>query len=110
MLRGPIQRAREPRAAVQLTGVAISRVPVGCRCAQVGVHSTPGPVFFEPRAIPRPFAQQCLVRKLYLPIADGQQASVGQLGKDRASSVDAVQLGGRYPAANERSILPAGQP
>ena len=74
------------------------------------VEASPDPVFLEPRAVPRPLAQQRLVRELDLPIADGQKASIRQLRKNGSRAGDALELAEGHPAARQRSILAAGEP
>src|ERR1035437_9737240 len=99
MLRGPVQRAGEPRAAVQLAWVATTCVPLTCAAHEVSVQAPPDPVFLEPRAVARPLAQQRLMRDLYFFVADGQQASVGQCREHALGAVDSLELGERHAAA-----------
>ena len=103
VLRRPIQRGREPSAAVQLAGVATARVPVACGRGQVRVQAAADPVFLEPRAVARPLAQQRLVRELDLAVADGQQASVGQRRQHGPRAVDALELARAAPGGGRAS-------
>ena len=45
------------------------------------------------------------MRELDLTIADGQQASVGQLRQNRPRTVDALKLAQRHPAAGYTDLL-----
>src|SRR5947209_4643768 len=67
-------------------------------------------ILLEPAAIPRPLTQQRLMRELDLTIADGQQASIGQLRQNRTRTLDALKLVQRHPPAGERPALAACEP
>ena len=47
--------------------------------------------------------------ELHLVVADGQQASVGQLGDDSAATIDSLELAERDSLAHERVGLTAGE-
>ena len=65
---GPVERRGEPRAAVELAGVAAAGLPLARRVDQVLVEAPALGVLLEPAAQARPFAQQRLVRDLERPL------------------------------------------
>jgi len=64
MLRCPVERGGETRAAVELAAVAALLVPLSGCVHQVHVQVAAVGVLLEPVAQPRPFAQERLVGNL----------------------------------------------
>ena len=62
----PFQRRGQPRAAVELAGVAAAGVPLACGVSELVVQAAALGVLLEPAAQARPLAQQRLVRDLDL--------------------------------------------
>jgi hypothetical protein len=99
----PVERGREARAAVEPAGVA----RVGVPCARVGAEAAmQAPalgVLGQPRAQPRPLAQQRLVRDFDGAVGDRQQPAVGQVLDHLGALVP--ELGQRDPAAHDGAAL-----
>ena len=93
----PLERGREPRAAIELARVAARRVPVACGVGQVAVQPATLRVLLEPAAKARPLAQQRLVRDLHLVLADRDQALARQHVQDGSG---VAELPDRHPRAD----------
>ena len=74
--RGPVERRGEPRAAVELAGIAATRLPLARRLDQVLVEAATLGVLLEPCPKPRPLAQQRLVSDLDGPLICGHEPAV----------------------------------
>ena len=64
VLRRPVERRGQRRAAVEGAGLASFGVPDARGLAQVAVQAAAGDVLVEPAAQARPLTQECLVRDL----------------------------------------------
>ena len=104
----PIGRPDQPRAAVQLAGVAPARVPAARRLGQVTVHAAPVGVLVEPRPQARPLAQQRLVRDLDLALADRDQAVAREHRQDVVDVARQVARSARARARRRRRRGAAG--
>ena len=78
----PLERGRQPRAAVQVAGIAASASQARAASPSWRCSRRPSRILVQPAAQPRPFAQQRLVRDLDRAVADRQQAAVGEPGDD----------------------------
>ena len=97
-----LQRDRQPRAAIEVAGIAPSFVPVARGVGKVALHPAALRVLLEPAAQARPLTQQRLVRDLDRSCAHREQPSVGehpQHGLDVLIAL-AFELGQRDPPAN----------
>ena len=107
----PVERGGQPRAAVELAGVAAARVPLARRDAEVVVQAPALDVLLEPFAQARPLAQQGLVGDLRLLAADGHEPAVGQRGEHLRGARRALELGERdAPAHGGVALADPGQP
>ena len=98
---GPVERSRQPGAAVELARVAARGVPVAGGLHQVLVQAESLGVLLQPGPEPRPLAEQRLVRDLHRAVGDGHEPAVGQ-GRERRRGVRVtvgVELGDGAPAA-----------
>ena len=67
VVSGPVERGREPCAAVELALIAPGRVPLGRSLGDVTTKPAPFGVLLDPLAQARPLAQQRLVGDLDVP-------------------------------------------
>ena len=101
----PLERSRQPPAAVQVVARTAGVGPGACRIRHVAVDAPALRVVHEPVVQPRPLAEQRFVRHLHLPLGDRQQPPVGEQVDDRELGAAFGQL---HPAALERSVLRLG--
>ncbi len=101
VLARPVQRGRQPSAAVEIGRLAAALLPVACRTDEVEAHLATLGVLLEPCLEPRPLAEQGLVGDLDVAIASGQQAGVGERLEHPARDRIAVrvELGRAGPGA-----------
>src|SRR5919106_909436 len=78
--------AGEPRPAIELARIALRAVPFLRRLDQMPVEPPALGVLVQPRAQPRPFAEQRLVRDLELVLPDREETPLAQ-DRDHAAGV-----------------------
>ena len=99
----PVERGGQARAAVEPARVARVGVPRPRGVAEPAMQAAALGVLGQPRAQPRPFAQQRLVRDLDGAVGDREQAAVGEPLDDLGAPVR--ELGERDPAAHDGAAL-----
>nr|WP_125803447.1 hypothetical protein [Actinoplanes sp. ATCC 53533] len=108
---GPLLPGRQPAAAPQERVVAPVLLPLGGRLGQPAVGPQLLPVGGQPRAQPRPAADQHLVRDGHRVLGAGHQPGPGQLVEDAGGRRPAGQLRVRdVPAGVLGALAQGGQP
>ena len=103
----PVRRGSEPRAAIELCGIAAARGPIVRGARQVGVQPAALGIRLDPGSQPGPLAQQRLVRHFRHTLVQGDQPALAER-RQRGGGVRValeVELGEGNPAADEGNLV-----
>ena len=107
---GPLERRREPRAAIELARFSSRRLPLGRRFCQMEVKPAALRVLLEPRPEPRPLLEERFVHELDGPVVGHEQPPFDehrQHARD-ALVVVGIEFGERDTPPRERVAVTAG--
>ncbi len=92
MAREPVEGRRQPRAPIQLRGLAAARLPLTGGLGEVLAELPPLGVFLQPPPQTRPLPEQGLVRHLDRVLGHREETVLRELREDRRRDWVAIQI------------------